>query len=330
MRIRLQHLMAVVCISVISFKCASAQSTVWGLQSGDRFSVVTTIDRETVIQLADSAPVTSTSKEQLELEYLVGRVRPAETEMQVRVASFVRIGSSRNSFTDSMFDQRLKLLERIPITIRVDPNGVVTNLSGYRESLKQFAGPDRKMLQILHEAWPQQSFESWIGRPFWLTKPGDDNEARESWERIDQLSLGLMGGLRTVATCRIDSQKDDSAKVLVSGAARLIAPSPSDNDASPLSVSFTDVEVTDRSFAGEGLMLLPEKTEDEDSKPVQLRPWFASLALNWSVTGKANITNSGRSQNVSFQHRQKQSSELQPNFRMGRPAAISFPTPPPR
>ena len=329
-RICLQHLTAVACISIIGVKSALAQSSVWGLQSNDRFSVITTIERETVIQLADSPPVTSTSKEQLELEYLVGRVRSAETEIQVRVTSFVRIGSSGNSFTDSMFDQRLKLLERVPITIRVDPNGVVTNLSGYRESLKQFAGPDRKMLQILHEAWPQQSFESWIGRPFWLTRPGGGNESRETWERIDQLSLGLMGGLRTVATCRIDSQTENSGNVLVSGTARLIEPPPSDTGASPRTVSFTEVEVTDKSFSGEGLMLLPEETKDEDSEPVQLRPWFASLTLKWSVTGKARISNSGRSRNVSFQQRQKQSSQLQPDFRMGPPAAISFPTQPPR
>ena len=324
----LQSLIAVVCVFTISVNAAPAQSTVWGLRSGDRFSVKTTIDRETDIQLADSAPVTSTSKDQLELEYLVWQATPVETRMQVRVVSFVRIGSSGDAFTDSMFDQRLKLLERVPIMISVGPNGVVTNLTGYRESLKQFAGPDEKMLQLLQEAWPQQSFESWIGRPFWMTQPGDDHEDRETWERIDQLSLGLMGGLRTVATCRIDSQGDGPAKVVVSGSVRQVAPSPPDSAASPRSVSFGDVEATAESFSGEGLMLLPEQANDDDSVPVKLRPWFTNLVLNWSITGGAKVKSGGRTQKVTFRHQQKQSSQLQPNFQMGRPPAFrSLPQP---
>jgi hypothetical protein len=315
----LQHLIAVVCVFTIGVHAAPAQSTVWGLRSGDRFSVKTTIERETDIQLADSAPVTSTSKEQLELEYMVWQATPVETRMQVRVVSFVRIGSSGDAFTDSMFDQRLRLLERVPIIISVDPNGVVTNLSGYRESLKQFAGPDAKMLQLLQEAWPQQSFESWIGRPFWMTQPGADNKDRETWERIDQLSLGLMGGLRTVATCRIDSQEDGFSKVVVSGSARQVAPSPPDSAASPRSVSFADVKATAESFSGEGRMLLPEQADDDDSVPVKLRPWFTSLVLNWSVTGEATVESGGQTQKVTFRHQQKQSSQLQPNIHMDRP-----------
>ncbi|MEO2016160.1 MAG: hypothetical protein ABGZ53_17510, partial [Fuerstiella sp.] len=100
--IRLPHLFAVLCVFAISVNAAFAQSAVWGLQRDDRFSVETTIDRETVVQLADSAPVTSMSKEKLELEYLVGRATPLETMMQVRVVRFVRIGKSGDSFTDSM------------------------------------------------------------------------------------------------------------------------------------------------------------------------------------------------------------------------------------
>ena len=322
MQTYLPHLIAVVCAFTISVNAAPAQSSVWGLRSGDRFSVKTTIDRETEIQLSDSAPVTSTSKEQLEVEYLVWQATPVETRLQVRVVSFVRIGSSGDAFTDSMFDQRLKLLERVPIMISVDPNGVVTNLSGYRESLKQFAGPDGKMLQLLQEAWPQQSFESWIGRPFWMTQPGDDQEDRETWERIDQLSLGLMGGLRTVATCRIDSQEDGFAKVVVSGSARRVAPSPPDSAASPRSVSFTEVKATTESFSGEGRMRLPEQANDDDSVPARLRPWFTSLVLNWSITGEATVESAGRTQKVTFRHQQKQSSQLQPNFQMGRPPAF--------
>mgnify|MGYP006928161224 CR=1 FL=1 len=313
MQIRLQHLFAVPCVFAVGINIASAQSTVWGLQPDDRFSVETTIDRETVIHLADNAPVNSTSKEQLELEYLVWRVTPAETMMQVRVVRFLRIGKSGDAFTDSMFDQRLQVLERIPIMIAVDPHGVVTNMSGYRESLKQFAGPDQNMLQLLQEACPQESFASWISRPFWMTQPDNDDDDGETWERIDQLSLGLMGGLRTVATCRIDSQENNSAKVVVSGTARQIAPLPPDRDASPRSVSFTAVKVTAESFSGEGRMLLPEQAVDDDPNPVKLQPWFASLTLNWSVTGEANVVSGGRSQKVAFQHRQKQTSQLQPN-----------------
>lgn len=318
----LPHLIAVVCVFSISVNAASAQSSVWGLRSGDRFSVKTTIDRETEIQLSDSAPVTSTSKEELEAEYLVWQATPVETRMQVRVASFVRIGSSGDAFTDSMFDQRLKLLERVPIMISVDPNGVVTQLSGYRESLKQFAGPDRKMLHLLQEAWPQPSFESWIGRPFWMTQPGDDHEDRETWERIDQLSLGLMGGLRTVATCHIDSQEDGFANVVVSGSARNVAPSPPDSAASPRSVSFADMKITTKSFSGEGRMWRPDQANDDDSVPTGLRPWFTSLVLNWSVNGEATVKSAGRTKHVTFRHQQKQSSQLQPNFQMGRRPAF--------
>ncbi|HIE98649.1 MAG TPA: hypothetical protein EYG03_28705 [Planctomycetes bacterium] len=318
MQIRLQHLLAVVCVFAISVNIASAQSTVWGLQRDDRFSVKTTIDRETVIQLADNAPVTSTSEDQLELEYKVWRATPVETVVQVRVVGFVRIGKSGDAFTDSMFDQRLKLLERIPIRIDVDTNGVVTNMEGYRESLEQFAGPDQNMLKLLLEACPQQSFQSWIGRPFWMTPTDNDDEDGKSWERIDQLSLGLMGGLRTVATCRIDSQENNSAKIAISGTARQIAPPPLDRNASPRSVSFTDVKVTAESFRGEGRMLLPEQTVDDDPNPVKLRPWFAGLTLNWSITGEATVKSGGRSQKVTFEHRQKQTSELQPNVQMGR------------
>ena len=322
MQIRLPHLFAIACVLTISVTAAPAQSTVWGLQSSDRFSVKTTIDRETIIQLADRDPVTSTSQEELELEYLVWRISPTETMMQVNVLSFVRIDSSGDTVTDSMLDQRLKLLERVPIIIAVAPDGVVKNLSGYRESLKQFAGPDRKMLQLLEEAWPRQSFESWIGRPFLMTPPADDVEDRETWERIDQLSLGLIGGLRTVATCHIDSKAENSAKVLVSGSTRLIRPSPSDDDASTRSVRFTGVETTAESFTGEGLLLLPENVVDDDSRPGRLRPWFASLVLNWSVTGEARVESGGQSQKVTFEHRQEQSHQLQPDFRMGRPPAL--------
>ncbi|MCP4173555.1 MAG: hypothetical protein GY758_22605 [Fuerstiella sp.] len=317
MQIRRQHFFSVLSVCAVSVNAAFAQSAVWGLQREDRFSVETTIDRETIVQLADSAPVTSTSREQLELEYLVWRVTPLETVMQVRVVLFVRIGNSGNAFTDSLFDQRLKLLERIPIMIAVDPNGVVTNMSGYMESLKQFAGPDQNMLQLLQEACPQQSFQSWIGRPFWMTQPDNGDEDGKTWERVDQLSLGLMGGLRTVATCRIESQEDNSANVVVAGATRHIAPPP-DRNASPRSVSFTGVKVKAESFSGEGRMLLPEKATDDDPTSVKLRPWFASLTLNWSIKGEANVKSGGRSQKVTFEHRQKQASELQPNYQMGR------------
>lgn len=308
----------------------AAQSSVWELQPPDRFSVETTIDRETTVQIDSGKEYTSTTKEKVGISYRVLRRLTTGISIQVDVTSVVRVGSSGQPSQDKLADQRLRELENFSGVLLVAADGTVTNVPGRRESLRQLAGSDPLGMDVLSASCPEPVFISWFGHPFWMTAPAEKREAGSSWDRVDEISLGLMGRLRTIATCEIDEVIDGTAVVKISGSSRQVPNVDIGAAGTGELLRFQDLQATVDEFGGTGRMVLPltQPTEKEKVGTAQTRrPWFESLTLEYKLSGQATIVSGGKESKLSFRQTRKEVSRLL-EYRIGRPLIRQFETAP--
>lgn len=289
-----------------------AQPPVWGLRPPDRFTVETTIDQTTTVTLEGSKPVTTSKTEKLRVEYRVQRNFPAETLFYVVVTA----AESDASPSDL---QKLKVLEQLSAGLAVDKAGIVRNIDGHRELLRRIGDVDSNVTKFLEYTYPQEVYSAWLGRPFWLATSTEPPEKGAAWERIDNLSLGMMGSFRTIAECQVSEIEDNMATVTISGKGRHVSPPPAGQPPSQ-SVAFHDIDVTMKSFSGSGKMWLPPTPEEESEDkrpPSEIRPGFESLTLQWEFEGSAKVKAGTKTVAVTFSESQKQTALLLPGYSIG-------------
>lgn len=292
-----------------------AQQPLWGLQTGNQFAVETTIERATTLQIDGGSETTTSVKEIIELLYTVNNVRPTGIVIEVRVTKAIRVGKSGQESSDNTADQQLESLKGFRSFILVAPDGVVTNIAGRLDSLRQLAGPDPLSMDLLSATCTDNVMTSWLGYPFWMTAPDETLQNDTEWQRVDELSLGLMGSLRVMTTCTIDSMKEQQIGVKISGSGRHVSNLAASDNSNTL-ISFVNTQATVERFEGSGKMVIPKRPEDDNN--TELRPWFESLSLEWQITGKSTVVSTGQEKALSFRQTRKQISRLLPGYRVGR------------
>lgn len=310
-----------------------AQS-VWNLTRGDRFSVMVNVSRQTEIQLGDSAPVVRHTSEQFELTYLVSSILPTKTVLNVSV--------SNASLTDKTSDTPQTSAVAIPdgfvVDIAVDADGSVMLMGTTHHFPGKRAGISPGAARAIDESFPDPVVLSWVGRPFWLTPPAtlpaaDANaEQPTTWDRLDAVSLGLMGHLRGVVTCTLEKHNSEdsleSGTVSAKGSFRHIAPTPG-RESEGSGFVFRDVTATVDSFEANGSFQRPEgeAPQPDPANPAgnERRPWLEKLDLHWSLSGSASVVTNGQSTKCRFEQKLEHSYQLLPGFRMKRSLFLPFP-----
>ena len=295
----------------------SAQETIWGLSPGNTFTIETTIERQTTMQINGGREATSKVTEQLQMEYVVNSIRPTGIVFEVNVVKANRSGSKEPEVTESSPNDQLESLKNFSAFILVAPDGVVTNIARRLDSLRLLAGPEPLGMDLLATACSEKVMISWLSYPFWMTPTTEKPEQGTEWQRADELSLGLMGSLRTMVTCTVDMVDGQRIDLKISGDGRHVAEVT--NDKSENLLQFANVEAAVESFSGAGQMVLPEVSviKPEDGEPEELRPWFENLTLEWQIKGKATVTSASSEREVSFRQTRKQTSRLLPGYRVG-------------
>ena len=297
-----------------------AQTTVWGLQRNDRFSVETVIERETTVQLGEGPQSVSTSRDSLVFEYIVVDIlRGGDIAVQVRVTRADRDPDGQSGAAGNSLARQLALLRNLKVTLVIDADGVVKSVPDYRESLSRLADANQSGRQLASDSIPEEVVATWFGHPFWMTLPQGKRENGTRWERIHQTSLGQLGALRTVATCAVDSVEDAAMTgITVSGDSRYLTPDSADDDTADL-LNFVGAKAAMESFSGTGSIIVTDNSED-DEQPVteKKRPQFEKLSLEFSCSGTATVRSGGTETTLRFQQQQKQSSRLLPGYRIGR------------
>ncbi len=322
--------------TVIAAVPAVAQTSVWGLQRGDSFNIETTVEQETTLQLDGREETTSKSKEKFSVQYVVFSSLPDETVIQAKVTNLRNLGNSDTAHTDLLLDRQLQQLRRIQLTLSVDPQGVVTQTQGGEQLLRQLAGVSKRSQKLMQNAVSPDAVATWINQPFWLAAPGVPVTADQTWERVGDSSLGLLGSVRAVLTFKVTKADENSAQVSIEANARHIPPTSTDNDTAAR-LTFSDVTAEIENYSGSGLLMFKVPQSDADAdKPgtatleepapggfSKRRPWFDGLTLEWSIDGSATVRSGSTSRVIKFQHKQRQTSRLQEGYFTGAPRGFT-------
>ncbi|MEZ6127941.1 MAG: hypothetical protein R3C59_04620 [Planctomycetaceae bacterium] len=322
---------------------AAAQTTVWGLQRHDHFSVETVIERQTTLQLGESPAVTSNLKDNLSFEYTVDNILAGgDVAIQVEVRQASRRTEEPNPSTTSSEARQMALLNKVVVVMIVDQDGIVKGVPGFREALGQLADIEQTSRTVINESVNQGVFASWIGQPFWATIPDEKPEVGGQWERLFEVSLGQLGVLKTIATCEIEDIGDTTTSVKITGNSRHVAPPPTRTNGSIAPLLLTDVAAAMDEFSGTaqihmagdavadvGAQDLPDADDPLQLRAPRKRPPFQSVSLSFECSGEAVVTSGGIRRKLRFQQQQKQTTRLLPGYRIGRqPGLRIFDSPP--
>ena len=275
-------------------------------------------------------------QEVVELQYVVNRVRPTGLEFEVRVTDVNRDQKSASDVADNTVSPQTRNLRGFRAYILVSPEGVVTSLDRRVDTLRQMAGPEPLGIKLLTDACSDNVMKTWFGSPFWMVT--DNVQPDTEWQRIDELSLGPMGNLRTIATCAIDNSgkkktDDGPLDVTISGTGRHI-PNISGDENSKNLLKFENVKLSMNSFSGYGKMVVPAtNATDKEDDDASLRPWFESVSFQYEIEGQVDVVSSANKRSLSFSQTRKQVCRLLPGYQVGRPRRIpieSFDLPAPR
>lgn len=299
-----------------------AQKTVWGLFYRNYFSVETTIDRTTTITIDDGAPVVTSSREVVLVRYEVRRLRPTEVTLDAIIVKCRRVplttplgAASTAETTDETDDPATRNLENLRFEIRVSPDGGLNGIQVPPEMARQLDGGSQSAQSILRSTLPEATIASWLARPFWMTVEDDKFAAEAEWQQIDEVSLGLMGQIRTLVTCRIDDIAEQKATVTITGKSRHITPARFSRSSGTL--AFQDVKMESSEFAGTAVMIRRGEIIDERTEQPRQRPWLESMKLNWTVKGTAVASVNGSEKAVAFSQKRTESARILPDFYVG-------------
>ncbi|MEQ9410210.1 MAG: DUF6263 family protein [Fuerstiella sp.] len=304
-------------IGLFTADTALPQTTVWGLAATDRFSVETVTVKETTLTLGDREPETSTTSETSVLQYSVISALPTEMLLQVRVTDSERRSDTPSNRSPAQFLSQNQRLTRLPVALLLDARGVVQSVHQYDEMLQYLAGTSERSARLLKQTVDEKAFVSSIVFPFWLTPPEEKRDVGTSWERQHDLSLGLLGSIRTIMTFEVTEADDNNLKVSVTGNSRHLPPAPGTEPARIL--SFDQVSVALTSFEGTARLVFPDPLAAEESETQAAehdgrRPWFDEMQLEWKISGSTVVRSGDSATPLSFQQTLKQRSRLLPGY----------------
>ncbi|APZ91350.1 DUF6263 family protein [Fuerstiella marisgermanici] len=331
---------------------AAAQTTVWGLQQGDRFNVETLVKQQTTLELEGRPPTTATSKERIEIQYTVFSALPDETVVHARVTNITDVDDSQTAESARVLDRQSRQLGRVPVTMSIDPAGVVRHTQGLDAVIRQMSGVNKRSQKLLQQAVSKDAVATWVHQPFWLSPLKMPLAKEQSWERTSVFSLGLLGSVHTALTFSVSEADEESADITIAGNARHV-PSAAGASSATVRLAFEDATAEVQEFGGSGRLILQQRSgnEDEDStdeesrdeddseidsarpqRPASRRPWFEQLQLEWKVTGTATVKSGDRRVPLKFEHHQTQTSRLLPGYVTGAPRRFTpfLPSPMPR
>ena len=301
-----------------------AQRSIWGLFYRNYFTVETTIDRTTTVTIDDGKPIINKSREVLQVRYDVRRLRPTEVVLLATIQKCRRIPltggdaateAEKARRQSAAADERLTArLEKLEFEVHVSPDGGVNEIKVPAEFYRQLDAARLSSQSVLQSTLTKATISSWLARPFWMVTEVGRYESENEWQQIDEVSMGLLGQIRTLVTCAVTDVEEQKATVAISGKSRHINPVNLDGNSGQ--IAFADLQVTAQ-FEGDAVMIRESDQIDERTERPAQRPWFESMTLRWNVEGQtvARTQNGGR--RIAFQQQRTESSRLLPDYYVG-------------
>lgn len=303
----------------------SAQEPLWGMSYGNTFSVETTVERTSKVTIGDGAEKVHRSTETIVVQYRLAAMQQSEIALQARIVSCRRSGDSPNGSLDQLAERQIGLIEGSQVFLSIDADGVVTGITlGEASGSRVLAGGTGDGKDLMSACWNDKVIGSWLGRPFWCGLPAEKWETDATWERTDEISVGLLGQVSNIVTCTISKATDETAEVSISGNARhrpMLGKTTSDSTL----LQFKEVTLTVDKFSGSAKMIKakqPDKQKAPEATPAAetpKRPWFDSLNLQWQISGEAKVSIGDEERPVVFSQERTERSRLLPGYRIGRP-----------
>lgn len=300
-----------------------AQTPIWGLQPGDSFRVQTIVDRQNTIQLGEAKESVQNNIDTITFEYRVLRILPGgNVSIQIRVVQAERKIDNDSEQTST---RQLPALNKISVIATVDPDGVIQELAEYDSAINRLLETHQSGRQLMDQSVSQQVFISWISYPFWLPAPEANEEADEGakTQHRHDISLGLLGQLRTTVTCQTGPPGQQFAKATISGESRHVPPTTVGRKPTDTRVVFTNVTAQIDFFGGQGTIAVPTTKGSgitnlvDEPDTAAKRPPFEQLTLNVACSGEATFTIADNQRPLRFQQRQNVSVTLLPGYRIG-------------
>lgn len=282
---------------------------IWNLNFGDRFAVEHIVEQETSLSLEGGESHVSKTKERIVVHYRVNQSRQGQTILEVRMSQ-AELLADGESEPAAGTDDPDTVPSGTPMYISVGADGLVDPASNFSSYLQSLAGASNRARTLVESAVSEQALCSWMALPFWVTPPADEEAA--SWDRISELSLGMLGTLRSVLTFTSDDT-GPSRTLTISANTRHRPLLESASKSAPV-IAYSDVAATLSDFRGTARLRMEKKVESEDNQPpnARWRPWFEDMELAWKITGSASIRVGDQSRKLTFQQTQKQVSRLLP------------------
>lgn len=304
----------------------SAAPPLWGLRTGDSFLVDVFTSRESFVKLGAEEPLSAEWIDRLELEYRVENASPSgRLLIRVRIRGGGRQSDSGDQRLSVLADQRLPLLDGAQLTMDVASDGLVERISpGDRAALiSLLSGANSATQSLLEQSCSDDTLKAWFSRPLWFAKDLKTLQPGQSWDCSEQISLGMLGGIRTSVRIQVPEAGDapgaaENRSLTLKGSGRFIPLSPAGKSTSPRSVPplrFTDAEATLDEYSGTATLSI---SAPPDSLSAGRRPQFEKLDLEFAFHGTCQVLMGEKSMPVEFRQRQRQSWSLR-SWRMGGP-----------
>lgn len=311
----------------ISHSTAIAQQALWGMTYGSEFTVATTIERVTEVKIGDGATYEHATTEQIEILYTLRYVRPTGVVMTAVVTKCGRTGDSGNDRLKQLTKQQLGLFKGFQARLTVNVDGVVKDITEAEQSLQQLTDGSSDSKELMEACCPEPVLRSWLGRPFWMSLPAEKWETEAAWDQTDDLSLGFLGQIRSIVTCKMTNIQDNTATVDISGTTRHVPPLQVPTRKSSV-IEFQKPTVAVEEFSGSAKMIRSEDTPDVGSRlNASGRPLFEQLDLKWIISGEALLKIGNVQKPMTFRQTRKESSTLLPAFSFGGPRVFNQPSP---
>lgn len=296
---------------------APAQQT---LQRGDSFRIQSTIQRQTTVELAETAPTVSDVTDTFVIEYRVSEARPTgDMILQARVVKADRVVKGESGAVDQ---RQLPSLKNLTVNLLVEGAGGAITVSGHQNVLHRLLESHQSGRELISQSVTEDVFKSWVSQPFWIMAPQDGLDPEVEWDQIQDISLGLFGRLRTTATCKLGSTDAGITEVVISGNTSYRPGPAGSGDNSSAQLRFVNVTAKMDSFEGTGHFAPSSSTDAERetllSEPDGGKPWFKDLSLKLSCSGTATAQTGKSERAVKFEMRQTQTMNLLPGYRIGR------------
>ncbi len=307
------------------------------MRAGDSFIVDVMLIRSTQIDIPEHEPIIAKTTEQLEVDYRVENVAPNGTMyVRVKVTGGARKGDPEESGLSVLADQRLRLLETVELVMEVAPDGLVERISaGDRAAMiSNFSGLNSATTAWLEQCCSDNTLISWFGRPFLFSSNTKSHKPDSSWDRSDEVSLGVLGTLRTNVRISVpdedgEGKASENINLRLTGNGRFVPISVSEKSAAAAPLRFVSTEAVLDEYSGTSVL---STTAPPESRAAGNRPLFEQLNLKIVLHGSCDILVGASSRTVSFRQVQTHSWILR-SWRMGGPfplgAAQDIPLPQP-